>query len=218
VLGAPASCVRAAPAVSIVGGSTAVSAGAQVNYTVSVTNRDSAACAASAYALQASVPAQWSGSFASSSLSLQPGAGATTSLTVGSAAGAAAGSYSIGVAAASAAAPSLSGSSSGNFVVAATAAQITVVADKAVYLRNETVRMTSRLSSGGAPVVGGGVTFTLVKADGENVVQSASTDGNGVASSSYRISRKDRAGAWQLKAAASLSGTPINAASGFTVK
>jgi uncharacterized protein YfaS (alpha-2-macroglobulin family) len=93
-----------------------------------------------------------------------------------------------------------------------------VATNKTVYARNDTVRMTASVSAGGLPIANAAVSFTLVKADGTQVTQSASTDSSGVATSSYRLSRKDAAGAWQVRANASRSGSTASASSAFTVQ
>jgi hypothetical protein len=211
------SCVRAAPSVSIAGGGS-VSAGTAVAYSVSVTNKDSSACAATSVSLQSTVPAGWSASFANPAVSLTPGASATTTLTVTSPATAVAGSYGITASAVNGASTSLVGSASGSYAVVAAAMTESVATNKTVYARNDTVRMTASVSAGGLPIANAAVSFTLVKADGTQVTQSASTDSSGVATSSYRLSRKDAAGAWQVRANASRSGSTASASSAFTVQ
>ncbi|MFC5578013.1 Calx-beta domain-containing protein [Lysobacter niabensis] len=95
-------CVRAAPTLSLSGGGTAVTAGTNVGYALSVTNRDSATCAPTTFSLARSVPAGWTGTLGTTGLTLSPGATGSTSLSVTSTATAAAGSFGIGAATSSA--------------------------------------------------------------------------------------------------------------------
>lgn len=215
---AAAACVRAAPAVSLTGGGTAVSAGASVVYTLSIVNKDSSACASTGFSLQSTKPAGWSGSFANPSLTLAPGASATTTLTVTSPTNAVAGSYAISASATNAASVSLVASAGASYTIGASALAAAATTNKSVYARNDTVRMTANVSSAGLPLANAAVSFTLVKADGTQVTQNASTDASGVATSSYRLSRKDSVGAWQLRINASRSGASASATSGFSVQ
>lgn len=216
-MSAATSCVRAAPSVTVAGGGS-VSAGTAVAYSVSVTNKDSSACAANSVSLQSVVPTGWSASFANPVVSLAPGASATTTLTVASPATAVAGTYAITAKAVNGASANLVGSASGSYSVAAAAMTASVATNKAVYARNDTVRMTTTVSAGGLPIAKAAVSFTLVKPDGTQVTQSASTDSSGVAASTYRLSRKEIAGGWQVRANASRNGSTASASSGFTVQ
>lgn len=64
-------------------------------YTLTVTNRDSVACATTSFGLSNSVPSGWSGSMSPASLTLAPGASGTSSFTVSAPAGAADGNYGV---------------------------------------------------------------------------------------------------------------------------
>lgn len=90
------SCVRAGPSVTVspsVG--PWVSPGVPVTYTVTVTNNDGAACSTTLFNLSSNVPDGWSGSFASSTFSLDSGASGQTSWTVTSSSTAANGFYDV---------------------------------------------------------------------------------------------------------------------------
>ena len=100
VVSAPA-CVRSAPLLSVSGPSAAQNAGTTARYTVSLTNRDSASCASTSFALSRSVPSNWTGVFSASSLSLAPNASQSVTLDVTSPSNASAGSYTIGLGAGS---------------------------------------------------------------------------------------------------------------------
>jgi uncharacterized membrane protein len=94
-------CTRAAPQVSITGGTGSVPAGTAVSYTVQVRNQDSAACAATTFAVSRFVPSGWTGILDLTSLTIAPGQSASSGLSVISAASAADGSYNIGAGVAS---------------------------------------------------------------------------------------------------------------------
>lgn len=88
-------CTRAAPTISLTGPATAATAGSLRNYALTLTNRDSSACAATYFSLAKRVPAGWTGSLAAG-LSLAPGASSTIVYGVTSPGTAAAGTYGIG--------------------------------------------------------------------------------------------------------------------------
>ena len=90
-------CTRSAPLFTVSGSTTAVAAGTSVAYTLQVTNRDSASCGATNFALSRSVPSGWTSNLAPGSLSLTPGQSGSAALSVASASSAAAGPYTIGV-------------------------------------------------------------------------------------------------------------------------
>jgi len=108
-------CTRSAPSVSVSPGqSTWLAAGSSYTFTVSVTNKDSSGCTNSSFSLSPVKPSGWSASLGSTSLSLAPGASASTTLKVTSPSTAADGFYSVG---SSAAANGLSASGTASFVI-----------------------------------------------------------------------------------------------------
>jgi hypothetical protein len=99
--GSTASCVRANPGISMTPGESAwVGAGSAVSYSLTLTSRDSSACASKSFGLSASKPSGWSTAFGSASLTLAPGQSRTTTLTVTSPTTAADGFYTINATAA----------------------------------------------------------------------------------------------------------------------
>ncbi len=91
-------CQVAAPSLSVTPGQSQwVAAGTAVNYQVTITNRDSQACANSNFNLSASVPGGWAKSLSSSSVNLAPGQSGNLTLKVTSASNADDGFYAIGV-------------------------------------------------------------------------------------------------------------------------
>lgn len=81
---AGAQCAPKAPVVSITPSNQTSSAGGSLKYTVTVNNNDSSACAPSTFSLTGSVPAGFTGSFSSVSLTLSPGSQGTLYYTVSS--------------------------------------------------------------------------------------------------------------------------------------
>jgi Gametolysin peptidase M11/NPCBM-associated, NEW3 domain of alpha-galactosidase len=212
-------CVRANPQVALASSAAGVAAATPVVYGASITNKDSAACGASAFALQSTLPAGWSAAFASPSLNLAAGATAITTLTVVSAAGSAGGTYAIAARAVNGAAPASTGSATASYTIAAAAALSTSVATgKASYRLNENVTLSASVGAGGQPVVNATVRFTLTKPNGSTVVLNASSDAAGVAQARYRIGRKDPSGNWQVRGDASAAGTSASASSAFSVQ
>jgi len=87
------SCVRSAPLVSVSPSSQTAAPGATVSYGISVTNKNTAYCGSSTFAMSQVLPAGFSGGFAAPSLSIAAGASASTTWSVSSSAQTAAGTY-----------------------------------------------------------------------------------------------------------------------------
>jgi hypothetical protein len=80
-IGSP--CTRARPVVSAAPAQgPAVPAGTSVSYTVTVTNADSSTCAPSSFSLQAVVPSGWTQSYSAPSVTISPGATGSATLSV----------------------------------------------------------------------------------------------------------------------------------------
>jgi hypothetical protein len=198
-------CVQGSPTVALSPSQSQwVQAGTSVTYTVSVTNNDNAGCAASSFNLDATAPAGWAAAFAASTLSISPGAGGSTTLHVTSPASAADGFYTIGVAAADSANATYAASTSATYVIVSSL-DVTVSTDKPSYARNQTVTVTATVSSGGSPVSGAGVTFTITKQSGARVTGSATTGTNGSAVYKYRLKRQDPVGTYQAASGANVN-------------
>jgi len=88
-------CATAEPSIATSPVSQQGAPGATKQYTVSVTNRNSASCAASAFAMSQTLPPGFGGSFSPSSVTLAPGASASLVWSVASPASSADGSYTI---------------------------------------------------------------------------------------------------------------------------
>jgi hypothetical protein len=216
----PPQCTRAAPTVGLTGGGTAVAAGTAVDYTVAVTNNDSAACTGTSFSLARTVPAGWTGTLTASSLTLTPGASGSTTLRVTSPATAVAATYGVGVASSSSVGAIHARSASANYTVAppAIALQTTLTTDKATYARRATVLIAAQVRNNGTPLSGIVVTFTLARPGGTQTL-TATSGSDGFARTSYKIpNTKTAVGSYTVTARWSFSGvaaTPVTV--GFTV-
>lgn len=216
-LNQPAGCTRASPTLAVSGGGSAVAAGTSVGYGLSVTNKDSSGCGASNFNLQATVPLGWTAGLGAGSLLLNPGASAALTLSVVSPSTASAGSYPVGASAVNAAAGQYAAAGSASYVVAA-AISTTVATSQSSYQRGDLVKATAKVLSGVSPMPSANVSFVFTKPNGSTVVTNAVTDSGGLAHASYRVSRKDPVGSWQVKDTASYGGASASGAIGFTVQ
>jgi hypothetical protein len=219
---APApTCTRAAPVVTLGAATTAVAAGSSKSYTVTVSNKDSSACAATSFSLARSVPTGWTGVLAMTSLSLSPGASASTTLNVTSPTTATAGSYVIGVGTSSAVGSMHTANASGTYSVAttsnSTAITETVGTDKTSYLRGQTVYMSARVLRSGVAVSGASVKFTVTLPGGTSTVLSATSGSDGYARGTYKLGKgKGAIGSYKLRADATSGSSTASANTGFS--
>lgn len=135
-------CVHANPSVSVSPAQGPwVVAGTPVSFSVTVTNNDSADCGNATFDLAAAVPAGWTSSFTSYSLSLAPGAKAVTAITATSATNAADGFYDVLTTATNRTNPAAANSGKATYVVSAAAANLApaAVGDTASTLVNTPV-------------------------------------------------------------------------------
>ena len=158
----PTSCVRANPTVALSPSqSQSVQPGAAVSYTVSVTNNDSAACAASSFTLQASAPAGWTATTASPSLTVSPGTTASTTLQVTSSSLAVDRSYTVTMSATNSGASGYTGSGSATYVIAS------------CVRANPSVTLSPSQSQSVQP--GAAVTYTISVTNNDNAACGASS-------------------------------------------
>jgi hypothetical protein len=218
---APA-CTRTAPTLALTGPATAVAAGTTQSYTLTLTNNDSSACAATSFNLARSVPTGWTGTLAATTLSLSPGAKGSTTLTVASPATAGAGSYAVGAGTSSSIGSTHTASVAATYAVAASTGGTlseSVATDKASYLRGETVRMSALVKNNGVAVAGASVKFSVALPSGSTTVISATSGSDGYARASYRTAKgKGAAGAYGVRADVSASGGSASASTTFSVQ
>jgi hypothetical protein len=214
----PLTCVRANPTLTLSPSQSQwVQPGSTVTFTVSVTNHDNAGCTAATFALQAAVPSGWVASLTTPTLLLGPGASATTTLQVTSSATAAGGFYPIGVTATHSANPTYVASTAATAVLV-TGLSVTVSVTPNPVSRGQQVTSTAVVSANGAPVANASVTFTITKANGTVVKQTATTDATGKAVAKLQIKRNDPVGTYQERADAALNGITGYATTSLTVQ
>lgn len=219
--GAAQTCVRNAPSISLGAASTSAAAGGTLSYTLSLGNRDSAACSATTFSLARSLPAGWTGTLAATSLSLSPGATGTTTLSVTSPNGATAGSYAVAAGAGSANGSAHTVNAVSSYTVTAPAASLSesVGTDKTSYARGETVAMSALLRNNGTPLAGASVKFTITTPGGGSAVVSATTGGDGYARASYRTGKtKGALGSYSLRADATSGAAMASSSTSFSVR
>lgn len=213
------SCIRKAPAVTLASSqSGSVAAGSTVGYTVAVSNQDSSTCPTSTVALASVLPAGWSGSFASQSLSLAAGSSGSTTLQVSSPATASVGSYSLAVTAST---TSGSGTATASYSIASSqqaTLSSAVVTDKSSYAKGAVVTTTTTVLAGGKPLANASVQLLISKPNGSAVSQTLLTGSNGQAVYKLRLGKKDPAGLYQVKTSASSAGQTVQAGTSFSVQ
>jgi hypothetical protein len=201
----PMACVRANPAIALSPSQSQwVPSGTTVTYTVSVTNKDNSGCTASNFTLQITAPSGWTAAVSASTLTINPGASASTTLQVTSPTFATSGFYTIGVTATSGSAPAYLASTSATYAIV-TSLNVAVSTDKASYARNQTVTITAVVSANGSAVANAGVTVTITKPGGAKVAGSSVSGANGSVVFAYRIGRRDPVGTYQISASANLN-------------
>jgi len=212
------SCVRANPTVAVSPSSQSAPAGASVTYSIAVANNDGAGCAASSFDLQAAVPSGWTASIASPTLTVVPGASASTTLMVASPVTASARSYTVGVSAANGANAAYAATGTATYSIASALAT-TVSTDKSSYAKGAQVAISDVVTSGGKAVPNAAVNFTVTKPNGVVVTQSGITNTNGLAVYNLRLNKqKDPAGTYQVRVIATSNGASASAATSFTVQ
>lgn len=163
-----ATCTRAAPGISVSPASQTASAGSTVGYSVTVTNRDSAACAASAMSLAQALPAGFSGAFGNSTLSLAAGASTVVTWSVASSANVADATYTLDVSASSAS----SGASPAAHAAYTTVTSSSTPPPPPPPPTSDTTGPTVSLTSptNGATVTGGRITLAASASDASGIL------------------------------------------------
>lgn len=201
----PMACVRANPAITLSPSQSQwVQSGTTVTYTVSVTNKDNSGCTASNVTLQITAPSGWTAAVSTSTLTINPGASASTTLLVTSPTFATSGFYTIGVTATNGSAPTYLASTLATYAIVSSL-NVAVSTDKASYARNQTVTITAVVSANGSAVANAGVTVTITKPGGAKVAGSSVSGANGSVVFKYRIGRRDPVGTYQISASANLN-------------
>ena len=213
----PLACVRTAPSVALSPSQTQwVQPGSSVTYTVTVTNNDNTGCTASSFLLESLVPSGWTADFVTAALSISPGASAATTLRVTSPASATDGFYDLEVMATNST-DAASTASTWATVVLMSSLDVTAATDKSSYPTNTSVSLTANVRADGTPVANASVVFTITKATGAVMQQTATTGANGPAVSQFRLKKNDPLGTYQVVAAANVNGISGSGSTSFTV-
>lgn len=219
---APApTCTRAAPTMTLSGPTAAVAAGSLVTYTLSLTNRDSSACAATTFNLARSVPTGWTGTLTATTLSLSPGTTGSTTLKVTSPTTATAAGYGIGAGSSSAVGNTHTASAAATYTVAAASSGTLtgiVGTNKATYVRAEIVSLIALVKNNGVPVNGASVKFSVTLPNGSIAVVNATSGSDGYARSTYTLGKgKGAIGNYKLRADATSGSNTATANTTFNV-
>ena len=92
-----------------------------------------------------------------------------------------------------------------------------VSTDSPTYTRNQSVKITAKVSGGATSNAGIPVTFEVTKPNGDSVLATASTGTDGSAVYKLRLTRQQPAGSYHVHAAASIGGNTSSASTSFTV-
>jgi hypothetical protein len=217
------SCTRSAPSMTYTPtGTVWTSAGAQVTYAVSVTNKDSCGCSATAFDATAAVPAGWASTSAHSA-SISPGATTSTSVVVSTPAGAIANYYGITMSAANSSASAMTTSATSTIAISSSLG-VAVSTDKTTYVMpkqgNTTVNaiISSKVMSSGAPIVGATVTVVVRDASGKSSTLSSITGSDGIARVTYSMRSKSAAtGTYTITSSSKMGSVSGSGTSSFSV-
>jgi hypothetical protein len=211
-------CVRANPTIALAPSQSQwVQPGSTVTFTVSVTNNDNAGCTASTFALQAAAPSGWTVNLTTPTLTLSPGASATTTLQVTSPATATNGLYTSSVTATNSANPTSTASTSAT-VALVSGLSVTLTTDKASYTRGQIVTITTGVSANGSPVANASVTVTITQANGTVLKGTATTGTSGTIVWQLQLGTLDPVGTYKVRMDASVNGITGTATRSFTVQ
>jgi M6 family metalloprotease-like protein len=214
-------CTAANPTVSVSPSqSQYVTSGTAVNFTATITDKDSSGCSAATFNLAAALPSGWAGVWSAAALSLSPGKSGSATLTVTSPAGTADGSYNVGVSATNASTSSYSGSAAAAYVINTAPLSVSLTTNQSSYLPGQTVAIYATLAYGTVPDVGASVTVTVTPPNGRKTTLSGTTSSNGLALLNYNLSKHANAGTYQAQYGTSVTGAApiVGASTSFTVQ
>jgi len=216
---APQQCVKSSPTVALAPSQSQwAPAGSTVTFTTTVTNNDNAGCASSAFDLQASVPSGWTSTVGTATLTVAPGATASTPVSVTSAASSTDGFYPVGVTASDPSDATDAATASGTYVVQS-GLDVSVTTDKTSYSKSQTATITTSVRANGSPVAGASVTVTVKRPNGTTTNLAATAASNGNAVVKYRFRKQDPSGTYQVQSKATQSGAITgNGQTTFTVQ
>ena len=102
--------------------------------------------------------------------------------------------------------------------IAAADTSLAISTSQSTYTLGQTVSITAEVTSGGAPVPGATVDFTITKSTGVLVSGSATTRSDGTAAYKLRLGRRDPVGTYQVVGVVSQNIPSPSAFTSFTVK
>jgi uncharacterized protein YfaS (alpha-2-macroglobulin family) len=192
-----------------------------VNFTATVTDKDSSSCAPATFNLGGALPSGWAGVWSTTALSLSPGKSGSATLTATSPVGTADGSYTVGVSATNASASSYNGSATATYVISTAPLSISLATNQSSYMPGQTVGVIVTMLYGTLPDVGASVTVTVTAPNGKKMTTLSGTTGsNGVASLNYNLSKHAAAGTYQAQVSTTVTGasSTVGASTSFTVQ
>jgi hypothetical protein len=198
----PLPCTRAQPTVTLTPPNPSVNSGASASYTVSVTNNDSAGCAASTLALSSTLPSGFGTVFTPAALLLNAGQTLTATMTKSVPAGFTPGTYGVDATAADA-----NHSTTGTANVTVTAPplpiSVTLTATPATVAVRGTVTLTAVVRNSNGPIAGANVTFNITRPGGATSTGNAVTNSAGTATLNYRAQQR---GSYSARASSTAGG------------
>jgi NPCBM-associated, NEW3 domain of alpha-galactosidase len=219
---AAAVCTSANPTVSLSPLQSAyVTSGTPVNFTLTVKDNDSSACAPATFSLAGAIPSGWTGVWSTSALSLSPGASASSTLTVTSPAGTPDGFYNVGVSATNASFASYTASAAATYVISTPAPlSVAVTTNQSSYLPGQTVSVIVTVLSGTSPDSGASVTVNITSPIGKTTGLNGTTGSSGTISFSYKLSKRAAAGTYRVQAGTTSTGASatMGASTSFVVQ
>jgi len=203
---APApTCTPANPSVTVSPLDPSIYPGSSAAYGLSITSNDSSGCPASTFSLGSTQPSGWPTSFSTTSVTLSPGQSASVTMNKTGPSGTPPGTYAVN---ANASKNSYVGFGTANItVMTSPTTTVTVSVPSTSYSRKSAVPITATVLSGGTPVSGASVTFSVTMPNGSTATQSATTGSKGTASWSYRLSPKSPTGTYSVVAQAAITST-----------
>jgi hypothetical protein len=195
-------CVHANPDVTLSPSTNQwVTPSGSANYTLTVRNRDDAACGPATFNLVTAVPADWNVALADSSVTIAAGGSAATSLAL-TAPALGANGYNAFSVTASHAVDDLYTDTADAGVILISALQVSATTNKVSYRRSQTVTITTSVTALGAPVSGAAVSLMITRPNGAIVYTAATTKANGSATVKIQLGKKPAIGTWQVQATA----------------
>ena len=203
-------CTKEEPAVSL-------SSGGPMVYTMTVTNRNSSTCSASAFSLAAALPSGWSAAFSPSSISsLAPGASASSTVTLAAPAGAS-GTFSFGVTATDMSA-GYAGSATGSLTIAAASLNVTVSGTVTGGGRERTLTIKVTAKLGTQAVRNAAASAVVTNPLGGTMTISGLTNGDGTANLKSTLRYEGSTGVYQILATVTSHGMTASAITSVKVQ